>query len=559
VLFDERAEASMSSSSDEEDNRYDYVIGRSDDRQWADELIPFIRKKYHASVPRQKLEVLTRVQGVRKGEIREWETKAHDDLVPYRDADGVTQFRSWDNATPEQIIVGIGLHFRSKVQEENAEERFFKTFKKRRKEDVATLNPRFEKEVSRIRGLDRDHLRVRTFYCKLWKDTSSTYSMTTELLKLLSGRGDTLNRLYRRAEDCEITKARMGDRSSDSSDEEKPRKSSRKKKTSKRSAAAVGDGSDSGDMVAAAAEPDLLLQLVDMTAQLKALTEKVGGLTDMVQEQSEEIRSMKKAVKASKLEAQEGAQQQQPVPDPAPSLPAAYSPIRPVWRGGSSTSWSKGGKGSKGSKGGQGGQSVGSPSYTGCRTCGSQAHYAYQCSKKPKPDVIKEAVAAAAGDPWYEDTYEQFPEPAEWVAAAYDSANQYSTQLQQTHERTKSELKGVQKQHKKLKKKMGVDDGNGKPSTALQHPDPAATQKISTALPHPNPAVTQTTTTALTAEAAAAGEQQPLISSAATAAAALPLPSGHQGISSSYSPDSSYANFYDSSYDSAHGCASFSA
>ena len=52
ALFVEPADADMTSSSEDEENRYDYVNGKSDDRQWADELIPYIRKKYHASVPR---------------------------------------------------------------------------------------------------------------------------------------------------------------------------------------------------------------------------------------------------------------------------------------------------------------------------------------------------------------------------------------------------------------------------------------------------------------------------------------------------------------------------
>jgi len=192
---------SSSDESDDSSSRLTYDIGKTDADAWEDELMPYLKKRYRADEERMKLDIITRIRGVRKSEIRVWEEKCHEDMVPQRSAAGDISKESWTNSTPVQIIRGICLHFRSKVQEENAEEKFYREFKKKRKEVVADLCPRFDKEVQKVKSMDRDSMTVRTFFCKLFKDSSEPYSMTMELTKLLDSRGDTLSRLYRRAEE----------------------------------------------------------------------------------------------------------------------------------------------------------------------------------------------------------------------------------------------------------------------------------------------------------------------------------------------------------------------
>ena len=94
-----------------------------------------------------------------------------------------------------------------------------------------------------------------------------------------------------------------------------------------------------------------------------------------------------------------------------------------------------------------GGQRVGNSTYTGCRNCGAMDHYAYACTKKAKEVVIKEAIAAAHGEQWYEDSYDQFVDGVDyhqvgdWVAAEFEKQAKYTVQLQHTHEKAKAELK----------------------------------------------------------------------------------------------------------------------
>ena len=68
---------SSSSDSDEGRERYTYVIGRTDAQAWEDDLVPYLRRRYQADEARQKMDIITRIRGVRKGEIRKWEEWPH--------------------------------------------------------------------------------------------------------------------------------------------------------------------------------------------------------------------------------------------------------------------------------------------------------------------------------------------------------------------------------------------------------------------------------------------------------------------------------------------------
>ena len=314
--------------------------------------------------------------------------------------------------------------------------------------------------MQKVKCMDHDSMRVRTFFCKLFKDSSEPYSMTMELTKLLDSRGDTLSRLYRRAEECEITKHRVMPEGSDSSEDDKPRK---KKSSARRKVnAAIGEQDSEGDTVAAAVASDSVLsELKTLKELVTTMSAKVGALTDLVTEQSDDLKAMRKLLKSARF--QDALEDPPPAeaapPAPPPQYPPRSSPP-PAWGG-------KGGWSGKGGKGGKGGQAVGSPSYTGCQNCGAMDHYAFRCPKKAKPEVVQEAIAATQGEQWYEDSYDQFDgDPASWVAACYEGVDKISTQLQQTHEKTKAEVRELEKKLKKGKKKAAAKKESKKDSAS---------------------------------------------------------------------------------------------
>ena len=107
-----------SSSSDDEKTSLVFVIGKTDPDEWCENMEAWLNGKYTpadgdlgAAVLKQKANILPKVKGRRKKEVRAWADAPDSDLIPGYNTDGDDTVQSWNGGTVLEILQGVTIHF----------------------------------------------------------------------------------------------------------------------------------------------------------------------------------------------------------------------------------------------------------------------------------------------------------------------------------------------------------------------------------------------------------------------------------------------------------------
>ena len=354
-----------SSSSESDTNDLIFYIGKSDPGEWELNFTPYLLSKvtlpdpadpdYALYVRKQKAKILPHVKGRRKDEVNAWQRTPDALVVPRVNEHGVPLGgnTTWDLATAEQIIRGIGYHFRDDRDGEDADDTLLGDggFRWHDGEDLEDMHSRFtalrRKCSQPFRG---DHIKVRKKYASLHEDAEEPISIQNELMMLIyTPEGATLDQLMDRAKRLWKAKGRP---------KKNKKKDARRKK--KVVAAAMArhhsdtDEEDGDGVMRGVKRLDLANSLAPMIAsavtkdvneQLTLLTRKVGAMGDRMDSMEKEARAVKEQVAALKKAPPPASNATSNAEAPSPFAPVPAPPWQRRYTGGRGKG---GGKGSYG-------------------------------------------------------------------------------------------------------------------------------------------------------------------------------------------------------------------